>query len=241
MAKSEGITYRICEEAIMNLPGLVTVTPEQTSLLEQTARMVGASFREELWFMTWLDALDQAGVADASEARKQAITQAFLLADFTVTAPFGCVLTLPDGAAAANAFLRSDLGDVRWCKLEEQAERLAGAQLSAAEGAVLEKRAQELEPASDTNWQFAYAAPDEDFIYFSSIGVDGEKRGSGAFRRLMDPILAFADAHGIAVYLDCYTDRLEHLYGHFGFKTLETKTASAFNLVERCMMRAPQA
>ena len=49
------------------------------------------------------------------------------------------------------------------------------------------------------------AAADEDFIYFISAGVDPEKRGSGAFRRLFTPFLEYADEHGLACYLDCYT------------------------------------
>ena len=80
-------------------------------------------------------------------------------------------------------------------------------------------------------------AADEDFIYFISAGVDPEKRGSGAFRRLFTPFLEYADEHGLACYLDCYTERLEQLYGHFGFETVERRSIDAFPIEERLMVR----
>ena len=68
-------------------------------------------------------------------------------------------------------------------------------------------------------------------------GVDPEKRGSGAFRRLFTPFLEYADEHGLACYLDCYTERLEQLYGHFGFETVERRSIDAFPIEERLMVR----
>ncbi len=219
----------------MQLPGLVTVQPEQTDLLDRLAAMVGACFREEQWFVAWLDALD------ADEERKLAITRACIRADYEATAPYGCVCALPDEAGAANAYLRSELAGVPWPKIEERSELLMAQALTPSEREALDERAKELEPASDTAWTLSAARPEEDFVYFISIGVDPDRRGSGAFRRLFEPFLTFADERSIACYLDCYTDRLEHLYGHFGFETIERKQAPGLDLVERCMARAPRA
>ena len=52
----------------MNLPGLITVHPDQTDELDALAAMVGTCFREEMWYATWLD------VPNISEGRKLAIT-----------------------------------------------------------------------------------------------------------------------------------------------------------------------
>ena len=90
---------------------------------------------------------------------------------------------------------------------------------------------------SSTSWPLERTAPDEDFIYFISAGVDPDKRGSGAFRRLFTPFLEYADEHGLACYLDCYTERLEQLYGHFGFETVERRSIDAFPIEERLMVR----
>lgn len=219
----------------MNLPGLITVRPDQTDELDALAAMVGTCFREEMWYATWLD------VPGISEERKLAITQAVIRADYAVTAPYGCVYTLEDRAGAANAFLRSELPEGGWERLEEKSARCMAVMLTPEEEAMLGPRAEAMDPLSDTNWPLALAGDDEDFIYFISAGVDPASRGTGAFRRLFTPFLDEADRRGLRCYLDCYTDRLESLYGHYGFRTVDRKGASGFDLVERLMVREPDA
>ena len=210
----------------MNLPGLVTVQPDRTEELDALARMVGTCFLEEMWYVTWLEALDELGIG---RDRKLEITRAVIRSDYEVTAPYQCVYALPDRAGAANVYLRSELGDVDWTELEEE----SGALLAE----VLGPRIEAMDPISSTSWPLERAAADEDFIYFISAGVDPEKRGSGAFRRLFTPFLEYADEHGLACYLDCYTERLEQLYGHFGFETVERRSIDAFPIEERLMVR----
>lgn len=221
----------------MDLPGLITVPPDPIEELDGLAHMMGACFREEMWYATWLEAIDSLG---ADESRKLEITRAAIYADYAVTAPFQCVYTLPDRAGAANAYLRSELEGVIWPELEERSGALLAAALTAQEAEALGPRAEAMGPLSDTCWPLERARDDEDFIYFISVGVDPEKRGTGAFRRLFTPFLAYADEHGLKSYLDCYTDRLEQLYGHFGFQTVERRGAPGFDIVERLMVRAPR-
>lgn len=218
----------------MNLPGLITVRPDQTEELDALARMVGTCFLEEMWYVTWLD------VPGISEERKLAITRAVIRSDYAATAPYQCVYALPDRAGAANVYLRSELGDVSWPELEEESGMLLAEQLTDEELSVLGPRIEELDPISSTSWPLERAGADEDFIYFISAGVDPDKRGSGAFRRLFEPFLAYADEHGFDCYLDCYTDRLEQLYGHFGFETVERRSIDAFPIEERLMIRKPR-
>lgn len=219
----------------MNLSGLITVQPDQTNLIDELANMVGTCFLEEMWYVTWLDVLD------ASEERKRAIMQDVIRADYVTTAPYGCVYTLPDHAGAANVFLHSDLGETGWEEIEEQSALRMAESLTPEELDALLPRAEAMEPLSDTTWPLDIAAPDDDFLYFISAGVDPSRRGSGAFGRLFKPFLAYADEHGIATYLDCYTDRLEQLYGHYGFQTVDRKGAPGFDIVERCMVRQPHS
>ena len=213
----------------MNLPGLVTVQPDRTEELDALARMVGTCFLEEMWYVTWLEALDELGIG---RDRKLEITRAVIRSDYEVTAPYQCVYALPDRAGAANVYLRSELGDVDWTELELLAEVLTDEEID-----VLGPRIEAMDPISSTSWPLERAAADEDFIYFISAGVDPEKRGSGAFRRLFTPFLEYADEHGLACYLDCYTERLEQLYGHFGFETVERRSIDAFPIEERLMVR----
>lgn len=218
----------------MNLPGLVTVQPDRTEELDALARMVGTCFLEEMWYVTWLEALDELGIG---RDRKLEITRAVIRSDYEVTAPYQCVYALPDRAGAANVYLRSELGDVDWTELEEESGALLAEVLTDEEIDVLGPRIEAMDPISFTSWPLERAAADEDFIYFISAGVDPEKRGSGAFRRLFTPFLEYADEHGLACYLDCYTERLEQLYGHFGFETVERRSIDAFPIEERLMVR----
>ena len=218
----------------MNLPGLITVQPDRTEELDALARMVGTCFLEEMWYVTWLEALDELGIG---RDRKLEITRAVIRSDYEVTAPYQCVYALPDRAGAANVYLRSELGDVDWTELEEESGTLLAEVLTDEEIDVLGPRIEAMDPISSTSWPLECAAADEDFIYFISAGVDPEKRGSGAFRRLFTPFLEYADEHGLACYLDCYTERLEQLYGHFGFETVERRSIDAFPIEERLMVR----
>lgn len=221
----------------MNLSGLITVQPDQAEELDALATMVGTCFLEEMWYVTWLEALDELGIGTE---RKLEITRAVIRSDYAVTAPFQCVYALPDRAGAANVYLRSELGDVDWTELEEESGALLAEMLTDEEIAVLGPRIEEMDPISSTSWPLARAGADEDFVYFISAGVDPEKRGTGAFRRLFTPFLAYADEHGLDCYLDCYTDRLEQLYGHFGFETVERRSIDAFPIEERLMIRRAQ-
>lgn len=218
----------------MNLPGLITVQPDRTEELDALARMVGTCFLEEMWYVTWLEALDELGIG---RDRKLEITRAVIRSDSEVTAPYQCVYALPDRAGAANVYLRSELGDVDWTELEEESGTLLAEVLTDEEIDVLGPRIEAMDPISSTSWPLERAAAGEDFIYFISAGVDPEKRGSGAFRRLLTPFLEYADEHGLACYLDCYTERLEQLYGHFGFETVERRSIDAFPIEERLMVR----
>ena len=118
-------------------------------------------------------------------------------------------------------------GRRRLDELEEESGALLAEVLTDEEIDVLGPRIEAMDPISSTSWPLERAAADEDFIYFISAGVDPEKRGSGAFRRLFTPFLEYADEHGLACYLDCYTERLEQLYGHFGFETVERRSIDA--------------
>lgn len=221
----------------MKLPGLVTVQPDQTEELDALAAMVGTCFLEEMWYVTWLEALDELSIG---RERKQEITRAVIRSDYAVTAPYQCVYALPDGAGAANVYLKSELGDANWEELEEDSGLMLAEQLTDEELRVLGPRIEAMDPISSTSWTDEYTKPDEDFIYFISAGVDPNRRGSGAFRRLFTPFLTYADEHGLKCYLDCYTDRLEQLYGHFGFETVERRSDDAFPIVERLMVRSPR-
>ena len=90
----------------MKLPGLITVSPDQTDLLKETADMMGESFMEENWFITWLSALD---AINTPYERKLELIRAVFLDDLSVHAPYQGVYVLEDKSAACGGYLYSDL------------------------------------------------------------------------------------------------------------------------------------
>ena len=60
----------------MNIPGLVTIRPNQEQLLRDVAVMMGTSFLEENWFITWLSALD---ALETTKERKEELMHAVFL------------------------------------------------------------------------------------------------------------------------------------------------------------------
>lgn len=222
----------------MRIPELITVQPNEEKVLNSLSRMIGTSFLEEVWFATWLEALDALGT---TRERKEALMQAIIYIDYELTAPYGCCLTLPDHAGAINVFLSSKINLATWQKIKEESDQRTMALFSPLEQEAIAKRERTLHDASDTDWMFGLEKESAEFLYIMSIGIDTKRRGTGAFGSLFKPLLAFADEHKIKVYLDCYTERLEQLYGHYGFEVVDRKTCNEFDLVERCMVRRPVA
>ena len=105
----------------MQLPGLVTVEPDQIETIEKLACMMGKSFMEELWTEAWLEALDEIGT---TADRKLEISRAIMKYDFIVGTPFECCYMLPDMAAGTGAYLSSDLKGNIWSDLEDQATEM---------------------------------------------------------------------------------------------------------------------
>ncbi len=221
----------------MQLPGLVTVKPEQTDTIGKLAHMMGESFMEELWTGAWLESLDVLGT---TSERKLEISREIIRHDFIVGSEYECCYMLPDFAAGAGAYLSSDLKGRVWSDLEDEAtDLMAEAVLTEEEKSALFERAEEMKPISNFKWMIP-ENEGRDFIHFVSIGVNPDMRGSGAFRRLMTPFFDYADDHGLNCYLECYSDRLEALYGHFGFETAHRFSDPAFDAYERAMVRTPR-
>ncbi len=221
----------------MQLPGLTTIKPHQTDLLDRLAKMMGTSFLKEPWTEVWFTALDEIG---STPERKAEISQAVMTYDFLVGAPFECVYALPDFSAGAGGYLLSELGGQTWNTLEEQAvKQMSEAVLDEQERRVLLGQAARMKHISNFSW-FEDDARGADFIHFFSIGVDTGMQGRGILRKLLGPFLDYADELGINCYLECYNDRNESIYSHFDFETVQRFTDPEFEIFERCMVRRPQ-
>ncbi|HJF64654.1 MAG TPA: GNAT family N-acetyltransferase [Slackia equolifaciens] len=221
----------------MQLPGLVTVSSDDEATLEHLANMMGESFLEEMWFDTWLAALDDLG---AGRERKLAIMQAYFLDELSVLSQYGAVYALEDLTAATGGYLASELGQAGQAHLETMRYERMESLLTEEERRLLDEREQAMYAISDFDWHRAWPREGDDYIYFSSWAVDKNARGTHALSRLLAPILAFADAKGLDCYLECYADRLQSMYEHFGFRVVRELHDDGFPVYERCMVRSAQ-
>lgn len=216
----------------MQLPGLITVSPDDAATLKRLAAMMGESFMEEMWFKTWLEGLDALGT---SEARKLEIMRAYFLDDMTMMAQRQGVYALEDLSAATGGYLASEYNAV--AMPDEAHFEQVGAMLTSDEAAALDAREEQMAIISDFDWHRTWPRESDDYIYFSSWAVDKNARGTHALSRLLAPILAFADANGLDCYLECYADRLQNMYEHFGFRVVRELHDEQFSVYERCMIR----
>jgi GNAT superfamily N-acetyltransferase len=219
----------------VELPELTCPAPADHALIDRLARMMGACFTEERWTQVLLDSLGD----DASPQRRLAVAQGIMAHDFAAATPYRGLWATPDEAACAGAYLKSDLGDAVWGDIEAAATaRFVSDVLTPSETVGFLAAQRTLGAVSVFDWEEERAAG-RDFIHFYALGVDPARRGSGAFRQLIEPFLAYADDHGIPCYLETYTDELRRLYEHFGFHLVDVRTARGCPLVERCMERPP--
>ncbi|TVQ87943.1 MAG: GNAT family N-acetyltransferase [Bacteroidetes bacterium] len=72
------------------------------------------------------------------------------------------------------------------------------------------------------------------------IAVDKALRGSGAFRRLITPVLTYAGQNQIPVVLETHNPSNVGLYEHFGFTLVKTITHPSTEIKQYCMIRYPE-
>ena len=72
------------------------------------------------------------------------------------------------------------------------------------------------------------------------IAVDKALRGSGAFRRLITPVLEYAGKNQIPVVLETHNPSNVGLYEHFGFTLVKTITHPSTEIIQYCMIRYPE-
>lgn len=230
----------------MQMPGLITITPGQTDLIEEVAAFMGESFLEEFWTATYLEALDPLALdPEAAAARKLAVSREMMRAELAHGAAHAYAYALPDRAGALLGFLGSELAaqDTTWERIEEEARaELAESLLAPAEAAALSARGEAMKPISHFGWGAEEAAEFgfDDYLYFAAWAVAPDKRGSGAFRRLVSPPLRFAERRGIPCFLECYADHLISLYEHIGFEAFRVLSDPAFPIKQTCMVRLPR-
>lgn len=69
------------------------------------------------------------------------------------------------------------------------------------------------------------------------IAIHQDLRGSGAFRKLITPVIEFADSEKIPIVLETHNPENVGLYGHFGFELVKTISSEESRIEQYCMIR----
>lgn len=87
-------------------------------------------------------------------------------------------------------------------------------------------------------WMQPYVSGE--YYYLQVIVVERAYQGTGAFRRLLSPVLSACDQQGMAVILETQNEDNIPLYEHFGFTVAQSKVNEAGGFTHACMVRQPQ-
>ena len=109
--------------------------------------------------------------------------------------------------------------------------------LSKEQRKVMRGNIKRVKKALDMKW--AYKEIPGDFYYVKIVAVDEGLRGTGAFRRLMEPLFAFCDDEGLPMALETHDERNVSIYEHFGFRTVRVLEPEGVGLKQYCMVRPP--
>ena len=220
----------------MQLPGIITLSPDDHDLMKKMADMAGTSFLEENWFIVWLQAIEKLG---ATKERKEKLLQAIFLDEFTAFSSFSGVYALEDHTAVTGAYLFSELRGHTLTDIEESyTENFLGV-ATPEELAELADMEEAMDAISKFDWAREYDT-NEDHINFYAWAVDPEARGKHSLTRLVTPFFDEADKRGLNCYLECYSDHLQAIYEHLGFELLDELRDENFDIYERRMIRRPK-
>jgi predicted GNAT family N-acyltransferase len=88
------------------------------------------------------------------------------------------------------------------------------------------------------SWQKEFI--EGEYYRIKIVAVDKSLRGTGAFRRLMTPVLESCDRKKIPVILETHNYTNVGLYNHFGFELVKTIESNDTDIKQYCMIRKPR-
>ncbi len=84
------------------------------------------------------------------------------------------------------------------------------------------------------DWYTNYC--DGEVFYLMVIVIDQSLKGTGAFRRLLTPVIKECEEKMIPIVLQTHNPENIPIYEHFGFKLMESHTSDIIDLTCFCMM-----
>lgn len=196
--------------------------------IEQAGNLMADRFAPDPGIRAQMEGLEHS--ADIIKLQCRGQVRAFASAGF---------LTLLDGGPSFLIGYRSDaLPPESLVEVLQDASRELLDALSADELAQLQERVAPVAAISDEFWYTCHFA-DQVVYVLQVVAVALELKGTGAFRRLIDPVIAECDASGIPMVLQTHNPNNVPLYEHFGFKLVEKVDSKELELSCYNMARMP--
>lgn len=87
------------------------------------------------------------------------------------------------------------------------------------------------------DWQKEFVPPR--YYHIKITAVDKSLRGTGAFRKLISPVIEYAEREGLHMVLETHNKSNIGLYEHFGFELVKTISSPETPIEQYCMIRKP--
>lgn len=218
----------------MQIEGIVTVEPSQSELAKDLAALMGEAYLEEPYTKAFLEGIraKEGQDIEVSTAMKRALIDSGI--------PAQRVHCTPDGSACMIAYRASE--QTR-SNMDFQNEAVKAAQESPSLG---DKQAplvflqnMIMMPIGDFEWYPEVVGEGADYLHLAHVAVKKDQQGSGKVGQLVKPLLDYAQANSLPVFLETYSDDQEAMFKHFGFETITVLDSPTTPLKERCMMYLP--
>jgi ribosomal protein S18 acetylase RimI-like enzyme len=83
-----------------------------------------------------------------------------------------------------------------------------------------------MEGTADTRWR-KQVCGGTDYYYLQLVAIDSSLKGSGTFRKLVEPLLTRLERENLPVLLDTHDKNNVSLYEHFGFELVKEHHAKS--------------
>jgi len=104
-----------------------------------------------------------------------------------------------------------------------------------AELSFIQDKGIKVNAVTNHSWYTKYT--DEEVYHLLVIVVDESLKGTGAFRKLLMPIIKQCDEKGLPIVLQTHNPQNVPIYEHFGFRIMESNSSEEIELTCYCMMR----
>lgn len=220
--------------------GLMCIDQNDNTAIASLAAMMGTSFLEERWTQCLLGGIDN----------KARVSQDLMYGSMKSGSQESCIFALDNLKACAACYASWELTHTNISAIEGRGfDWACKHRLNLQESIILNAQYERMKHISNFTWQQSWLTQHQEslpqfnkdrYIHIYLLGVDTSARGTGAFRKLVTPILHYAQAHKIPCFLETYSPQLESLYEHFGFRTVTVYTHPQFAIIERGMVLLPE-